>query len=534
MSKNIHYPGSGIRNFRMSVETVMRLLQEINPNYFLSPYSLIPVISQIMGLNTPLMGSGDSIYSIVSVIFKIQSQKKLFQKLFFLSLKEKRAIVDEIYEMIAPFLLDEEDDYIELVTEVKYRKELKNTNNKVKTFFRRILKEKFAIIAPFVNRFLTRRGDFGYIVHYGYEEDLYREFNFLHKLPSSYAASWRKGSYPVVNEIIVKNFPAPRGMKKKHIKGWIIFITNYTKELLLDSRLRKRKIPQAVLLAQKLGAKLIGMGGLVASFAQGGYELSRMFPKVGFTTGHAYTIGNIIEIAKNISNHIELNIKKSTVAVVGAAGSIGSGCAKLLAESHPKRIILLDLSTFNAQTKLNELTDYIKKISGDIEVTVSFSFSDLKKADLIIVATNSPTSIIEAKYLKRGAVIIDDSFPKNISENVLKKRKDIIILEGGIMKLPLSIDISWARNMPDLMDVAVTRVASCKETYGCLAEALVLSLYQQRKNYGLGYADVNLAKDILTKAKRIGFSLAPLQCFDEAVEEERIKRVRQIVKRRQK
>ncbi len=136
--------------------------------------------------------------------------------------------------------------------------------------------------------------------------------------------------------------------------------------------------------------------------------------------------------------------------------------------------------------------------------------------------------------MKRGAVIIDDSFPKNISENALKKRKDIVILEGGIMKLPLSIDIFWARNMPDLMDVAVTRVASCKETYGCLAEALVLSLYQQRKNYGLGYADVNLAKDILTKAKRIGFSLAPLQCFDEAVEEERIKRVRQIVKRRQK
>ncbi len=526
--KNVSYPGSEITNFKACIKTVTSLLRDVDRDHFFSPYSVVPVISQIMGLNTPLMGSGDSPYSITSVIFSISKHKELFRKMFNFPLREKRLIIDEIYEMIAPLLLGEEDEYIDLLISVKYKKELRGYSRRKINDFKRNVKEKFSLLSPFIYRYLRRNGDFGYIVHYGYAHDLHREFDFLTKLSPSDVRQWRRRSYPIVNEIFAKNFPSPKGVKKE-VRGWVIFVANYTEELLFDSKLRKKKIPQAALLAKKLGAKIIGMGGLIASFAQGGYELSRMFPEIGFTTGHAYTIGNIVEIAKNAAQQVGVDIRKSTVAVVGAAGSIGSGCAKLLAEEHPEKVILIDLSTFNAQRKLNELSNYIRGISPVTGVQVSSSLTDLKGADLVVVATNSPTSIIKSTYLKSGAIVIDDSFPKNVPQSILDKRKDIILLEGGMMRLPLSIDVFWARNMPDLMDLPLTRVISCKETYGCFAEILVLSLYRQRKNYGLGYADVKLAKDILRKAKRIGFSGAPLQCFDEAVEEERIERVRRVV-----
>ncbi len=86
--------------------------------------------------------------------------------------------------------------------------------------------------------------------------------------------------------------------------------------------------------------------------------------------------------------------------------------------------------------------------------------------------------------------------------------------------------------MPDLMDLPLTRAISCKEIYGCFAETLVLALHKQRKNYGLGYSDPKLAKDILFKAKKFGFTSALFQCYDEAVENKRFSMVTRIIGRR--
>jgi predicted amino acid dehydrogenase len=286
------------------------------------------------------------------------------------------------------------------------------------------------------------------------------------------------------------------------------------------------------MLAEKLGAKLIGMGGLIASFAQGGYWLSEQFPNVGFTTGHAYTIGNISRMTEQIAKKVGLNIKQATIAIIGAAGSIGAGCAKLIAEKNPKCIILIERSSFDTVAKLDELKAELKRINPKIELFSSLSLSDAKKAHLVIVATNSPVSLLKSEHLRKGAIIIDDSFPKNVSKHILKKRKDIILLEGGIMRLPYSIDVFASRNMPDLMDAPLTRLISCKETYGCIAEVLVLAIEGNKKNYGLGNSDLRLTRDIMHRAKKYDFNLAQFQCFDEAIEKSRIEEVRRIIKSR--
>lgn len=510
---------SEFKNFKEVLGISRALLQDVTPGKFSSPYSTLLIISQILGLNTPLMGSGDSPYSITSVIFDLKDKKTLFKKAFSFPLVEKRMILDEFYEMIPPLLLDEKEFYIDLLAKTKFKRELKDSIQIRE--FKRTMRNKFNLLGPFVKQFLNHRVDFGYIVHYGYPSDLFREYSYLEKMPEALASQWRQYSYPAVNEITIRNFPDSGAGTKKEIKGLILFIPNYTKELLEDGKLRKRKILQAASLAQKLGSKIIGMGGLIASFAQGGHWLSEQIPGVGFTTGHAYTIANITEIMQKSADKVGLDIKRSTAAIVGSAGSIGSGCAKLLAEKRPEKIILVDLSTFSARQKLEELRGMLLKKSPETDIELSGRLADIKKADIIIMATNSPTSIIKSEYLKKGAIIIDDAFPKNVSKDLLKKRKDIILLEGGITQLPKNIDIFFSRNMPDLMDVPLTKAVSCKETYGCFAEILVLALYNYRKNYGLGNSDPVLAKDILSKAKRIGFTTAPFQCFDEAVERER-------------
>ena len=528
-----NFSGSRISNFKKAVSISMLLVKDAGPRFFSSPYSLAAPLSQMLGLNTPSMGSGDSPYSIASTIFNLQDRASLFREIFEMPIAEKRKIVDEFYEMIAPSLLGEEDEYIELLIGVKYRRALRKSATEA-AGLRNVLKEKFSILSPLVKQLNNKKGDYGYIVHYGYPEDLYREHSFLEAMPKALARKWREHSFPIVNEIGFKNFPTFGSRTKKSIKGWVIFIANDTKELLENNRLRKKKILQAARLAKTLGAKVIGMGGLIASFAQGGRWLSEQLKGVGFSTGHAYTIGNILEIMDDCVERVGLDIQKATVAVVGAAGSIGSGCVRLLAERSPKSIFLIDLNTFNARQKLEALDFAVKEKSPRIKTVFSNSLADMKKADIVIVATNSPTSLIASKYLKRGALVIDDSFPKNASRELVKERDDIILLDGGIMRLPFSLDIYFARNMPDLMDAPLTRVISCKETYGCFAEILVLALYGYKGSYGLGHSDPLLAKDILAKSRQIGFSLAPPQCFDEAVEEKRFKKASRVIIKRQR
>jgi len=212
----------------------------INHEIFFSPYSVIPIISQALGLNTPIMGSGDSPYSITSIIFQLRNKKELLNEMFRLPLTEKRRIINEIYEMIGPYLLEEESEYIDLLINTKYKAILKDPEKRTQEIHA-ILKEKFYRLSTLITRFNNKNGDFGYIAHYGYSGDLLREYDFLDNLPEPFAAEWRNRSYPVVNEIFIKNFPVINSKMKKSVKGWGLFICNYTKELLENSKLRKKK-----------------------------------------------------------------------------------------------------------------------------------------------------------------------------------------------------------------------------------------------------------------------------------------------------
>jgi len=251
----------------------------------------------------------------------------------------------------------------------------------------------------------------------------------------------------------------------------------------------------------------------------------------GFTTGHAYTVANIYEIIKNITKEISIELSKSIVAIVGAGGSIGSGIARIISENRIKEIKLIDRFSMVSSTKLSKLKNVLQLINIHNRITISNRICDIEDADLIIAATNSPVSIIKSEHLKSGAVIIDDSFPKNVPRDVLRERDDVILLEGGVSQMPkLNIDVS--RHMPDLLDLSISKLVSCSQAYGCLAETLILAALGHRGNYGLGDADPQLAKDIMKKGKSVGFNNAIFQNYGFAVEESRIAKVKNIIKNR--
>src|SRR5437762_5987531 len=97
-----------------------------------------------------------------------------------------------------------------------------------------------------------------------------------------------------------------------------------------------------------------------------------------------------------------------------------------------------------------------RRSTPDLEIELHQSVRNMSAADLTIVATNSPRIIIEPDMVKPGAIVIDDSFPKNVPETLTEARDDCIAVDGSMVRLPRRLDMELARNMPDAMDVPLT------------------------------------------------------------------------------
>lgn len=506
-------PGSNLSTFCHLIDTTERLINHLEGVKFHSLYTVVPLITQFLGLENPLFGSGKSPFSAISILPRIKDLS-LIEWDFDLSIEERRVLIDEIYDMIGPILLGEGEEYVDLLVDTIYYDELCENPTRMKEF-RRIQRAKLDYLSPLVYQLgVVESGNFAHIAHYGYTSDLHREHAFLKKLPPARVEEWCNRAFPTVFEV---NFQGFNGTSRA-IRGWVVVINNSTEQLLGSNKLRRAKIVQCARLAEKLGAQIVGMAGLIAFFGKGGHFLSDLFPELGFTTGHAYTIANILEIAKASAKRMNLSLTEATVAVVGAAGSIGSGCAKLFAQLGVPRLILIDILW---QDHLDAVVKSIHEINDNIQVTCSNRLQEMRTANLSVVATNSPRTIIKSDFIKPGAILIDDSFPKNVDEAITKKRNDFIALEGGAVRLPTAIEIDRARNAPNVMDVPLTRMISCQEVYGCLAETLTLAACGHRGNYGLGTSDPSLAQDIWAKARRLGFRLAPLQFGGQAISEKR-------------
>ena len=497
--------------FDRFVSLIEELVAALPGSDFKSFYHVLPLVTQLLGLENPLFGSGRSPYSIISVLPKLNREALAGWRLD-LPLATRRALLNAVYDMAAPILLDEEADFVDLTVEMS------GLQGDAAAAAAAALQARLARLRPLVLSLKrSRPGAFAHIAHFDSMDDLRREHSCLAGLSAEDGERWAERSFPIVVELTFRGFTS--GLPE--VTGWVLLIGNTTEQLMNNSRLRKAKIMQASRLAGALGAQTVGMAGLIAFFGNGGHLLSETFPALGFTTGHAYTIGNILEIATASSARVGLPLGEATVAIVGAAGSIGSGCARLFATTGVGRLLLIDIWT----EKLELVAAEIAAIAPDLPVETFADLREMRRADLSVVATNSTRRIVEADFIKPGAIVIDDSFPKNVPDTLSRDRPDVIALEGGAVRLPRSVEVDRARNLPNIADVPFTRMISCQEVYGCFAETLTLAVYDQRANYGLGRADPVLAADILGKARRLGIGMAPLQFYGEALSDARVTRV---------
>jgi len=144
------------------------------------------------------------------------------------------------------------------------------------------------------------------------------------------------------------------------------------------------------------------------------------------TTGHPFTVSII---ASFISKLRELHANKNPlVAVVGAAGSTGSCCCYKMAEDGVSNFLLVDRVKSTGVTSLADLKGEITRRNKAAQVETSTNLEDLKKADIVIVVSSAKGTIINSSHLKPGAIVVDDSQPRNVDPAIAKERPNIRVI----------------------------------------------------------------------------------------------------------
>jgi predicted amino acid dehydrogenase len=270
-----------------------------------------------------------------------------------------------------------------------------------------------------------------------------------------------------------------------------------------------KKIIATGKLAQKLGAKLLGLGGFTSVVGDGGLTISRHLD-IPVTTGDSYTISTAVEGTLKAARRMHIDPALATAAVVGATGSIGSVCAQLLAQ-HVDQIILIGRN-MNALHRIRTLVE----AQAQINVQLSTDMQDLRRADIVLTVTNATHAIIEPQHLKSGAVVCDVARPRDVSRQVVEERNDVLVIEGGMVKVPGPVNFNFDFGFPPGM------------SFACMAETITLALEGHYQSYTLGKAiTLEQVQTMADMAGRHGFEVSGLRSFERALTDEKIDQIKQ-------
>lgn len=278
------------------------------------------------------------------------------------------------------------------------------------------------------------------------------------------------------------------------------------------------KVISGALLAQELGAQIVGLGGYNSVIGEAGRTIANRLD-AAVTSGNSYTVATALQATLAAANIMEIDLNRAKVAIVGATGSIGSVCARIIAKdiSH---LTLVARSKTRLQALAEKIHNEHHKTAVDIKLEVDQA---LREADIVITASASGGNIIQPEFLKRGSVVCDVALPHDVSREVAIARPDVLVLEGGVVEVPGEVDFAFNFGYPPGMALA------------CMAETMILTLERRFEDYSIGRGlEFERVEEIARLAKRHGFKPTGFRAFDEPISSEKIEQVKTLAKEKRR
>jgi len=311
---------------------------------------------------------------------------------------------------------------------------------------------------------------------------------------------------PAYAAVHVSGVRTPDG---RETEGWFV-AANYMPEQLLGLPRETvyRKILDAIEIGAKLGAEIVGLGAFTGVVGDAGVTLASRSP-IPVTTGNSLTIAAGMASLLRGAREMDVELAGATAVVIGATGSIGSACVELLAP-HVAEVVLVARNRTrleNLEAQLRERVACKLSIETDVRAAVP-------RAQLVLTATTSTQELIEPEDLRTGAVVCELSLPHDVGRRVALERPDVLVTEGGNVRVPGTPRFGRVREPGRDFDLGLPP----QTALACMSETMILALENRRANYTLGRGiDLEKVREIEALATGAGFELAGMRAFDAEI-----------------
>lgn len=416
------------------------------------------------------------------------------------------------------------------------------------------------------------KGRFAFIIHYPGPEDIIANNPSFSRFERDELYRLLEWQASMPEPAVCCHMSAIRSRQGHAVEGWLIGVPYGGREIMSKPRTEVvDTILQAVDMARDLGAQVVGLGALTSVVTRGGRDV--LGRGIAVTSGNSLTTVMALEALYQSAQKMNIDLDQARAAVVGATGSIGRACSMLLAEE-VSRITLLGnpRAPLTSQRRLKQLgedilsranrrrkegnrrgmsgwlirallnlknldKDWAQDLAGALEQGERVSWEVMEQicrglnletplsmamgtgdilhlCDLIVSASNSADYLIYPEHLKAGAVVCDVARPADVSPEVLEQRKDVLILEGGLVKLP--DPVSFGQNLGYREGMALA----------CLSETIMLAMEADWQDYSIGsQLSLEAMEYMRSLAFKHGFSLAGLKMGNRELQDREIERI---------
>jgi predicted amino acid dehydrogenase len=269
-----------------------------------------------------------------------------------------------------------------------------------------------------------------------------------------------------------------------------------------------RQLHQVALRAARQGAKLLGLGAFTSIVGDAGVTVAREAP-IAVTSGNSLTVAMTLEAAKTAVRQMgKRDLAHGRAMVIGATGSIGAVCSRLLAQA-VRDVVLVSIEP----DRLVHLKALIEAETPGARVEIATSSHEaVGECDLVVTSTSAfGQRVLDLDRCAPGAVVCDVARPCDVTADEAATRPDVLVIEAGEVLLPgephLGFDIGLPRGT----------------VYACLAETALLALLGRFECFSLGRElDTERVKEIYRLARQHGLRLAGLRSFGRAVGEQEL------------
>lgn len=381
-------------------------------------------------------------------------------------------------------------------------------------------------------------GKFSFLIHFTQLDDLVRSdpsFSRFTELEKEKWLAWVKNLGPG-NAL---ELPVVKSKTGASIQGTIMSVPLLPKDM--TGSYRKSAVSMIKAATQAAGlarSSRMGLGAFTSIVTRGGESVTGQ--GIAVTSGNTLTTVSAVQSLENVISKVGVDIKSANVAIVGASGAIGRLAAMLLARKAGRITLVGNAANPHASVFLeNVANDIVASLfsqngtlidSGELagcihaqmkrhhsliaaqaamqiseRIAITTDLEELRKADIVFVATSAEIALIDPMHLKPGTIVCDVARPQNVKPVPIKKSK-VLVFDGGLISPPFNIDLGPFQTLPENL------------CWGCLGETMLLSCARETKDYSIGSKlDLNDADHIRSLANEHGFLPATPQWYGNKI-----------------